>query len=118
MKSNKLRRISVLMRISIVLLIVSGIISCQKSLHFDPGTEQDHNLLLKFKAVVDYDSNALVFGNQYKNIFDEPYTVKNFKFYVHGIQMINTDSGRVFNLSSDKYFLVDFSDSNSTVLPI
>lgn len=118
MKSNKLRRVAMMLRIGIVLLIIAGIYSCQKSLHFPPGTEQDHNLLLKFKAVVDYDSNTLVFGNEYKNFFDETYTVKNFKFYIHGIQMINTDSGKVFNLSSDKYFLVDFKDSLSTSIPV
>jgi len=117
MKSNLYLRPAVLLRVILGILLLSGFMACQKELHFDAGPEQDHNLLLKFRAVVDYDSNTLVFGNQYKNFFDEPYTVKNFKFYIHGIQMINTDSGKVFDLSSDKYFLVDFADSASTILP-
>jgi hypothetical protein len=32
--------------------------------------------------------------------------------------MINTDSGRVFKLATDKYYLVDFSDSTTTEIKI
>ena len=99
-------------------LLVSGLISCQKELHFDPVPVKDHNLVLKFKPVVQYDSNALEFGKSYKNAFKESFTVKAFKFYIHGIEMINTDSGKVFQLSADKYFLVDFSDSASCEIKI
>jgi hypothetical protein len=32
--------------------------------------------------------------------------------------MINTDSGRVFRISANKYFLVDFSDTTTTTLKL
>jgi len=105
--------------LSIILLVIAG--SCKKEYSAEdlppPVIVKDHNLLLRFKAVVD--TNALNFDTTtYTNFFDEPYTVKTFKFYVHGIEMINTDSGRTFKLSADKYFLVDFSDSNTTKLKL
>jgi hypothetical protein len=93
-----------------------GLTSCQKQLHFDKVPEPDHNLVINFKAIVD--TTALEFGKEYRNFFDEPYTVSAFKFYIHAIQMINTDSGKVFELPKDKYYLVDFSDSSSVKVKI
>lgn len=90
--------------------------SCQKELNFDPVKEPDHNLVINFKAIVD--TSALEFGTEYRNFFDEPYKVSAFKFYVHAIQMINTDSGKVFELPKNKYYLVDFADSASTKIKI
>lgn len=77
---------------------------------------KDHNLLLKFKAVVD--TVPLEFGKNYTNFFKQSYSVKTFKFYIHDIEMINTDSGRVFRTSADKYYLVDFSDSTSASIKL
>jgi hypothetical protein len=74
--------------------------------------------VLKFKPVVQYDSIPLEFGKTYTNNFKEKYTPTAFKFYIHGIEMINTDSNKVFRLSEDKYYLVDFSDSASTEIKI
>jgi len=103
-----------------LLLFCSGMLimfsSCQKELHFDAVPEKDHNLVINFKAVVD--TLALEFGTEYRNVFDEPYKVSAFKFYVHAIQMINTDSGKVFELPKDKYYLVDFADSASSIVKI
>jgi hypothetical protein len=90
--------------------------SCQKQLKFDRAPEQDHNLVIDFKAIVD--TANLVFGTEYRNFFDEPYKVSAFKFYIHAIQMINTDSGKVFELPKDKYYLVNFADSTSTKIRI
>lgn len=94
--------------------------SCKKEFSAEdvpiPPVVKDHNLLLKFKAVVD--TNALEFGKTYTNFFKQSYTVKTFKFYVHGIEMINTDSGRVFKTSADKYFLVDFADSTTASIKL
>jgi hypothetical protein len=100
------------------LLLITAVISCQKELHFDAEPVKDHNLVLKFKPVATYDSVPLVLGKAYTNYFKESYTPTAFKFYVHNIQMINTDSGKVFKLADDKYYLVDFSDSASTEIKI
>lgn len=91
--------------------------SCKKEYSAEdvpiPPEVKDHNLVLKFRAMV-YDTVPLAYGDTYRNKFNESFTVSAFKFYVHGIEMINTDSGRVFRTSKDKYWLVDFADSNTT----
>ena len=81
-----------------------------------PPVVKDHNLVLKFKGMVD--TNELEFGKSYTNFFRQAYSVKTFKFYIHGIEMINTDSNRVFKISADKYFLIDFSDSATTSIKL
>lgn len=99
------------LRLICIGLLMTGIISCQKELHFDAVPEKDHNLVLHFQPVVQYDSNNLEFGQPYVNFFNQAFTVETFKFYIHGIQLINTDSGKVFEISKNQYFLVDCSDS-------
>ncbi len=96
--------------------------SCKKEFSAEdipiPPVVKDHNILLKFRAVVN-DTVPLAFDTTtYTNYFREPFTVSAFKFYIHGIEMINTDSGRVFRISANKYFLVDFSDSTTTTLKL
>lgn len=96
--------------------LLSLLASCQKELKFDAVAEKDHNLVIDFNAIVD--TSELVYGEEYRNFFDEAYKVTAFKFYLHSIQMINTDSGKVFELPKDKYYLVDFADSASTKIKI
>src|SRR5689334_12318932 len=102
-----------LSQIIVGLLIITAIISCQKELNFDkvPG---NHNLILKFKPVLQFDSVPLVLGQTYKNFFKESFTPTGFKFYIHGIEMINIDSNKVYKVPVDQYWLVDFSDSLTT----
>jgi methanobactin biosynthesis MbnP-like protein len=100
----------------LALMFVATITGCQKQLHFDKAEEKDHNLVINFKAVVD--TADLEFGTEYRNFFDEPYKVSAFRFYVSAIQMINTDSGKVFELPKDKYYLVDFADSAASEIRI
>jgi hypothetical protein len=103
--------------IPFAVLAVFSLSSCQKELQFDKVVEKDHNLVLRFKAMVD--TADLEFGTAtYSNFFGEPYTVKAFKFYVHAFEMINTDSAKVFAVSNDKYFLVDFSDTTTTTIKL
>lgn len=115
--TQQLHRVN-LPKLCIGLLLTTAVISCQKELHFDKEPEKDHNLIIKFKPVVQYDSVPLEFGTAYKNYFKEEYTPTAFKFYVHDFKMINTDSGRTFELANDKYYLVDFADSASTEIKI
>ena len=74
------------------LLFLVIIVSCQKELHFDKVPAKDHNLVLKFKPVVQYDSVKLEFGKTYSNAFKEQFTPTTFKFYIHGLELINSDS--------------------------
>ena len=99
-------------------LLLSGFLSCQKEMSLGGIPQKDHNLVLHFKPVVQYDSVELEFGQPYTNFFNETFRVENFKFYVHGIQLINTDSGKIFTISADKYFLVDCADSAKSRIPI
>jgi hypothetical protein len=115
--TQQLHRVN-LPKLCIGLLLTTVVISCQKELHFDKVPEKDHNLIIKFKPVVGYDSVKLELGKTYKNYFKEDYTPTAFKFYVHNFEMINTDSGKVFKLANDKYYLVDFADSASTEIKI
>jgi hypothetical protein len=92
--------------------------ACQKELKFDKGTRKNHNLVLKFKPVVQFDSVPLVLGQTYSNFFKEQFTPTAFKFYIHGIELINEDSNKVFRIPADQYFLVDFSDSASTEVQV
>lgn len=99
------------LRLIWIALLLTGIVSCQKELHFDAEPVKDHNLVLHFQPVVQYDSNKLEFDEPYVNFFGQTFRVSAFKFYIHGIALINTDSNKVFQISSDKYFLVDCIDS-------
>ena len=106
------------LRLICIGLLITGIVSCQKELHFDVEPQKDHNLVLHFKPVVQYDSNKLEFDQPYVNFFGQTFRVSTFKFYIHGIALINTDSGRIFTISADKYFLVDCKDSASARIQI
>jgi len=114
--THQLHRVN-LPKIFIALLLATAIFSCQRELHFDKVPEKDHNLILKFKPVATYDSVPLVLGKTYTNNFKEQYTPTGFKFYIHNIQLLNTDSGKIFT-PKDKYYLIDFSDSTTTEIKI
>ena len=104
-------------------IIVAGLIpiaflfcACQKTLRFNEGPAADHTLTIQFKPIVDADS--LEFGKTFHNIFGENYTIRNFKFYICQVDLINTDSGRSYRLNKDEYFLVNFADPNSTKIQL
>jgi hypothetical protein len=115
--THKLHRVN-LPKLCIGLLFVTAVFSCQKELHFDKVPEKDHNIILKFRPIATYDTATIELGKTYTNYFKERYTPTAFKFYVHNIKMINTDSGTTFALANDKYYLVDFSDSTTTEIKI
>lgn len=103
------------------LLCFTLLLSCKKEYSAEdvpiPPVVKDHNLLIKFLPVVD--TIPLEFGKvAYKNHFKENYSVTAFKFYLHDIQLINTDSNYVFKTSAEKYWLVDFSDSTTTAIKL
>lgn len=94
--------------------------SCQKEVSSDGDATAppENNLTLKFIPVVDLDTDTLNFGETYTNVHGESYTVRTFKFYVHNIELINSDSGKAYPISGDQYFLVNFADSASAELKL
>ena len=70
-------------RLICMAFLLTGLISCQKELHFDAVPVKDHNLVIQFKPVVQYDSLDLVFGDPYTNVFGQTFRVQTFKFYIH-----------------------------------
>lgn len=99
-------------------LVGAGLSSCQKELRFDEEpAKPDHNLIIHFKPVVDTLALGLDTGH-YKNIFDEPYTVSQFKFYISNIELINTDSAKTVSVDKNGYYLIDARDSVSQKLQL
>jgi hypothetical protein len=89
---------------------------CQKHVQIKDVVVANHDLSIKFRAVVD--NQPLIFGNAYTNVWGEEYTVSVFRFYVSNIKLINTSSGKAYDVNKDEYFLVNFADSNSTLLKL
>ena len=98
--------------------IVSLTISCKKeySLENSGKPAKDYNLTLQFKPVVD--TVPLKFDTSYLNRYDEMYKVSAFKFYISDIALVNTDSNISYKIKREEYYLVDFSDSLSTLLKL
>jgi hypothetical protein len=90
--------------------------SCQKSLRMSSEPAATHNITIRFKAMAGADQ--LAFGNTYTNFWGEQYSVSAFKFYISHIQLTNSDSGTVYNVNKDEYFLVNFADSNAVTLKL
>lgn len=99
--------------------VIAGIISlvcggCAKeysaSGYTKPVVKEDSfNLTLHFRPVAD--TEDLHFDSSYQNFWKESFTVSAFKFYICRVDLINTDSSRVYHLNPDKYFLIDAADS-------
>ncbi|MDF2187277.1 MbnP family protein [Paraflavitalea sp. CAU 1676] len=104
-------------RIASCLLLISVLASCQKELKMDATAI--HNIELRFKPVVLFDTVEMKFDTvTYKNAFNESFKVSAFKFYVHAFELFNTDSNRISRAGDQDYYLVDFADSNSTVIKL
>jgi len=100
----------------IIIILTAFAAGCSKeysaSGYKTPGqTSNSFNLSINFTPVVD--SNKLSFDSTYTNFWDEPYSVSAFKFYVCKFDLINTDSGTVYHINPDKYFLIDAADSTT-----
>lgn len=101
-----------------LVLIVISISSCQKEVK-NENKGQETNLTIRFKPVVQYDSVRMYFDTTtYTNVWNESFVVTNFKFYIRGIRLSNTATGKAFEIAADKYFLVDFRDSLSTLVKV
>lgn len=113
-----MKRKTVLPVIIIVLLAILA--GCSKE-YSASGTakaplEDSFNLTIHFSPVVD--TLKLKFDSAYTNYWKEKYSVSAFKFYVSKFDLINTDSNQTYHLNSNKYFLVDASDSASCLVKL
>jgi hypothetical protein len=90
--------------LALVVMLLAG--SCQKLIHPDITlTNATFTLNVSFKAVVD--ATPLEFDKTYANYFQEPYTVKTFKYYVSAVELLNTGLNKTVKLAENTYFLVD-----------
>jgi MbnP len=99
-----------------IVAILVTLSSCQKGIDSESGPAADHTLTIHFKPVVDADS--LEFGKSYQNSAGEQYTIRNFKFYVCQVDLINTNLGTSYRLNKDEYFLVNFANPVSTEITL
>ena len=81
--------------------------SCKKD-NFKSANQHTESFQIAFKATVD--GEDLVFGKVYKNPFDEDFSVKTFKFYIHGIELENTQTNSIRRLDKNDHFLIATSD--------
>ena len=98
-----------------LILLVITITGCQKEFEWT-DSPLDSTLELRFKATVGTD--PLVFGNTYSNAFSEIFSVKTFKFYIHGIHLINTVNGAGFRIAKDDHYLIDFTGSSANPISV
>lgn len=89
--------------------------SCQKDTTTD-NVAGIVNLKIHFRAVVDGD--GLVFGKMYKNPFAEDYSIKAFKFYIHGIELINSQTNNIFRIDKNNHYLVNAADSAASYVQL
>ncbi len=94
---------------------------CQKELSVDgqlpPAQNSTFALKIRFNPVVD--AQALQFNTvTYTNPFNEPYTVKTFKFYISQIDLLNTDSNLAWRLDRSNYYLINEIDSAASAISI
>jgi hypothetical protein len=105
---------AVYFRILIAVIFLTCILhACQKELSNDgQGTDNaEHSLLLQFRGVAG--TSDLQFGNLYQNHFNEPFSVRTFKFYVHAIELNNAGTGKDFSSGKADHYLVDLSNPSS-----
>lgn len=57
------------------------------------------------------DTEELVFGKMYQNAFAESYSIKTFKFYIHGIQLSNSQTNTIFRIDKSNHYLINGNDS-------
>lgn len=90
---------------------------CQRELSVDQaGISKSFKVKISFKPVAD--GAPLQFNKPYQNSYRETFSVEAFKFYITGIQLINSFSNKVYELNRNEYFLIDASDVSSTIIAL
>lgn len=96
----------------IILLLMFA--SCKKESSSEKAGS--HNMNIRFRARAG--DSLLSFGKTYLNAFNETFSIKTFKCYIHGVKLSNTDSSKSSELMSANYYLLNFADSNSTLVKL
>jgi hypothetical protein len=89
------------------------LLSCQKDTSIDNGTPRQANLKIYFSPAVD--TGKLVFGRTYKNAFGEEYSITTFRFYIHGIELGNSQTNSIHKAEKSDHWLVNAADPASNV---
>ena len=98
-------------------LLAVAISGCQKELRSDAAAPGNlFTLKIRFSPVVD--AQPLQFNSTYTNAFNEPYSVKTFKFYISQVDLINADSGIVYKTDRNNYYLINEADTGSAFIPL
>ena len=90
--------------------------SCQKNVSGDNRSQGPANLKIQFNAMIDGD--GLVSGKNYKNFFAEDYSVKTFKFYIHAIELSNSQTNIVEKIDRSNHYLIDVNDPSSSFVQV
>ena len=100
----------------LVVLIVFSItaVSCQKEGPADHNIAEDSELKIEFKAVVD--NNMLIMDKTYQNAFGEDYSVKTFKFYIHGVELSDSRTNSIVKPDKNDHYLVNTNDASDAAV--
>ena len=102
--------------IQLVVLIILPFLSasCRKEKSADNNHQGNSHLNLQFAAVVD--SDTLVTGKMYRNAFGEEYSVKTFKFYIHGVELHDSHTNTTVKLDKNDHYLINATDASASLI--
>lgn len=107
-----------LLALAMLLISSSTFWGCKKDYSAEdvvkPPVVRDYNFIVRF--VPKMDTSVLEFGKTYTNHFGESFSVSQLKFYLHELQLFNTDSNHLTTTGKEKHYLIDFSDTTTTVI--
>lgn len=78
------------------------------------GQTASQQLTLQLKAVAG--NLPLQWNTVYSNPYNESYSVRQFKFYLQHISLVRPDGSIAGSLQGDSCYLVDFTDTPSTII--
>ncbi len=103
--------------IAFAFFLINIFAGCQRELSVDQADiSKSVYVKLNFKPVID--GAPLQFNKPYQNSYRETYSVEAFKFYITGIQLVNSLPNKMVELSLNEYFLIDASDAGSTTIAL
>ena len=97
----------------LVILVIFFVtaVSCKKEGSADNNMAGNSDLKIEFKAVVD--NNVLITDKTYQNAFGEDYSVKTFKFYIHGVELSDSRANSIVKLDKNDHYLVNTNDGSA-----
>ena len=99
-----------MLRLPIILLLILTI-ACQKETDETIPGGQHSNFNVQFSYL--FGDDTMYLNQPYINSLGEEINVSAFRFYVHGFQLSNHNSGTVKQAGNDSYYLVDIDNAGS-----